>query len=177
MLQITNASLDQIFALALQHHPAGRLADAEMIYRGILEQQPAQADALHLLGVLACQANQFQTAMALIAKAIAINPRFAAYHSNLGEAYRRAGQFEPAAASYRHALALDPHFADAYINLGTCLLAVGQVEPAREVLRRGSANAHRPPISTAIWRMSRFACGNSSRPSTRIAMPCAWTLR
>ncbi len=38
---------------AQSHHQAGRLAEAEKIYRQILAQQPDNPWALHLLGVLA----------------------------------------------------------------------------------------------------------------------------
>ena len=43
---------------ALDHHQAGRLGQAEAIYRQILSHQPNHPDALHMLGVLAHQMNQ-----------------------------------------------------------------------------------------------------------------------
>ena len=50
--------LQQAFELAVRHHQAGRLREAEGIYRQVLRHQPGHADALHLLGVpgLFCQA-------------------------------------------------------------------------------------------------------------------------
>jgi len=42
---------------AVQLHLAGRLDEAETIYRRILLSEPAQTDALHLLGVIAYQRN------------------------------------------------------------------------------------------------------------------------
>ncbi|RMD71231.1 MAG: tetratricopeptide repeat protein, partial [Gammaproteobacteria bacterium] len=38
--------------IALQHHRAGRLAQAEAIYRQILQQNPRHPQALHPLGTL-----------------------------------------------------------------------------------------------------------------------------
>ena len=43
---------------AVAHHQAGRLSEAEELYRAILQAQPGQADANHNLGVLAAQVGQ-----------------------------------------------------------------------------------------------------------------------
>ena len=47
-----DAKIDQSLDSALVHHRAGRLREAEAIYRAILAQFPRQPDALHLLGEL-----------------------------------------------------------------------------------------------------------------------------
>ena len=44
------------FAQALALHQAGRLTDAEKMYRQILAAQPTHFDSLHLLGVIFCSA-------------------------------------------------------------------------------------------------------------------------
>ena len=51
---------------ALAHHQAGRLLQAEAIYRRILKAQPDDADALHLLGVVAHQRGEHEEAAAKI---------------------------------------------------------------------------------------------------------------
>ena len=71
---MTPMQVDQAMQTALGHHQAGRLAEAEAIYRQVLAQFPDHADALHLLGVLACQAGRPDAAIELIGRAIAINP-------------------------------------------------------------------------------------------------------
>lgn len=40
---------------ALRHHQAGRLEDAARIYQAVLKAHPRNADALHLLGLVAHQ--------------------------------------------------------------------------------------------------------------------------
>jgi Flp pilus assembly protein TadD len=109
--------IPQAFALAAQHHQAGRLAEAEMIYRQILTAQPNHADALHFLGVLWHHAGRSERAVELIRQAIALAPNNAAAYSNLGEAYRALRRFDEAADAYRLALQLDPTLADAHNNL------------------------------------------------------------
>ena len=65
-------TLEQQLQSGLSHHQAGRLAEAERIYRQILAQQPDHAEALNLLGVLAGQTGRLDAAVDLIHRAIAI---------------------------------------------------------------------------------------------------------
>jgi len=46
----------------IKHQQAGRLADAEECYRHVLAAQPDNADALHLLGVIAYQVRRHDAA-------------------------------------------------------------------------------------------------------------------
>jgi tetratricopeptide (TPR) repeat protein len=120
---------------ALAHHQAGRLQQAEAIYRQILQTQPDDADALHLLGVIAHQVGDHARAIALIQQAVARRPNEPAFHSNLGEALRASGQLEAAVNAFRKALALKPEFADAHGNLGAALIALGRNDEAIESLQ------------------------------------------
>lgn len=143
-----NPSLRQWLAGGLAHHQQGHFADAERSYRAVLERAPANADALHLFGVLALQTGNPRSAVERILRAIAIEPNRADYHSHLGEAYRLLGDAERAAAACRSALAIDPANVHAMNNLGVALLDQGRPEEAREVLREvvlrepGFAMAH-----------------------------------
>ena len=126
-------------ARGIQHHEAGRLADAEQLYRRILQDDPPCADALHLLGVIALQRGEMDSAILQIRQAIAINPHNEAFHSNLGAAYQEASRFEEALASFRRALALKPHLAEAHNNLGNVFRAFGQLEQALDCYRQALA--------------------------------------
>src|SRR5260370_41647881 len=70
---------------ALAHHQAGRLAEAKVLYERILQVQPKHADALHFMGLLACQLMQRDAGIALIRESIAVFPS-PIYHNNLGNA-------------------------------------------------------------------------------------------
>ena len=134
-----DANLDQAFALALQHHQAGRLAEAEQSYRQILRQQPAHADAMHLLGVIALQTGHVEPAFELIQRAVALRPDGAVYRNNLGQVLERMGRFDEAAPCYEVAIALDPKYAEAFNNLGRVLERRGDLVAAetryREAIR------------------------------------------
>jgi len=138
---VSPAGAPDRFALALQHHQAGRLADAAALYQGILAQDPQQADCLHLLGVIANQLGQPADAAESIGRAIAIKPGEAAYHTNLGEALRRLGRLDEAVASFRRALALQPDLAAAHGNLGVALQAQGELDAAASSFRQAIALA------------------------------------
>ena len=134
---MTHVTVEQAMQIALGHHQAGRLAEA--IYRQVLAQVLNHADALHLLGVLACHAGHLAAAIDLIGRAIAIAPDVAEYHHNLGESYWRNGEWEAAIASSRRAVALEPGMAVAYINLGSALSRVGRTDEAISVYQRAIA--------------------------------------
>lgn len=124
------ATIPEAFAIAVQHHQAGRLPHAKQIYQQILAVQPKHADALHLLGVIASQSGQFQLAIETIEQAIALNGGEAAYHNNLGNALKGARKFDKAIGSYRRALELKPDLADAYYNLGNSLTQLRRFDEA-----------------------------------------------
>lgn len=129
-------AVPEAFDLALQHHQAGRLAEAEALYRQILKVQPDHADALHLLGVLAQQAGRPDLAAQLIQHSIALFPGNPAAHSNLGEAFRSAGRPEDAVTAYQRALELKPDYPEAQNNLGAALAELGRTDEAVAAYRR-----------------------------------------
>ena len=111
-------NVDQAFALALEHHRAGRLAEAEQLYRAILAHEPQHADSLNLLGVIALQAGDLPSALALVQRAVELRPDAAVCRNNLGQVFERHGRDDEAARCYEAAIALDPTYAEAHNNLG-----------------------------------------------------------
>jgi tetratricopeptide (TPR) repeat protein len=121
---------------AVAHHQAGRLREAEGLYRQILTQQPNHPDALHLLGVIASQMRQYPAAVELINRAISANPGQAEYHGNLGVALGEMGKIDEAMAAYRRAIVLKPDGAQFHNNLGNALTMAAQNEAAMDYFRR-----------------------------------------
>ena len=74
-------AIQQAIDLGVQHHKAGRLSEAETIYQQILQTDPDQPIALHLLGVIAHQTGENELAVDRITRALAIKPDFAEAHS------------------------------------------------------------------------------------------------
>jgi predicted O-linked N-acetylglucosamine transferase (SPINDLY family) len=151
---------------ALQHHRAGRLQQAETLYK----QMPNNPDALHLRGVILHQWNKNEEAVESIGKAIGIAPANPAYcfsidpvyraldrlddvaacyqsllkrtpnnadaHNNLGNAFKDQGKPDDAVACYQKALAIKPDFAEAHTNLGVVLTAQNRLDEAATCYRK-----------------------------------------
>ncbi|MGA2441524.1 MAG: tetratricopeptide repeat protein [Tepidisphaeraceae bacterium] len=128
-------TLQQALDLGVQHHQAGRLREAEGIYRQILAGDPNNAHALHLLGLLSSQVGQGETAVEYIRRAIAQNPTAARYHCDLGAAMAIAGRYEQAIEAYERAILLQPDLSDAHENKGSSLIRLGRFERAVESLQ------------------------------------------
>ena len=146
------ATVQQAFALALQRHQAGRLGEAEALYRQILAVQPGHAEALHHLGLLAQQAGRRDLAIDLIRQALALNPDHAAAHFNLGAVLADQGRFDEAISQFRRALELEPGAVEAHLNLGAALAAQGQLEEAIIHYRR--VLALQPDFVTAHYNLA-----------------------
>lgn len=107
----SNAALIQeAFSNAVAHHQAGRLREAEELYRAILQLAPQNADANHNLGVIAVQLQQPAASLPFFQAAVAANPGKPQFWESYVEALNAAG--ETAAAqevtqlSRRHGITL-----------------------------------------------------------------------
>jgi tetratricopeptide (TPR) repeat protein len=71
-----------------------------------------------------------EEAVACFQKAIALDPRDAYAHNNLGHALQGKGKVEEAIACFRKAIRLDPKYALAHTNLGNALKDKGRLDAA-----------------------------------------------
>jgi predicted O-linked N-acetylglucosamine transferase (SPINDLY family) len=128
-----------LLQMAIAHHQAGRLSEAESGYREVLQQRPSDPDALHLLGLVAHQVGQHQGAVDLITRALQIKPRYAGAHNSIGTALAALGRHDEAVDHYRAALGVEPDFEEAHVNLGIALRSLGRVDEAQASLVRAVA--------------------------------------
>lgn len=126
----------QSMQMAWRHYVAGTREDAGMISLRVLQIEPHNPDALHLLGILAYEAHHHDKAIALISAAIRTRKRFAPMHGNLALAKLAKGDLNGAAASARRAFALSPSYADAHRVLGLVYQMKGRFQEAILELRR-----------------------------------------
>jgi protein O-GlcNAc transferase len=112
---------DQAIRYGLRQQNAGRLAEAESIYRQVLDDHPEHPDALHLLGMVACQSDRVEAAIPLLEQAVSLRPATFQFHYGLANALLNRGRLDEAIASYQRTIQLNPIFGAAYLRLGDAL--------------------------------------------------------
>ena len=124
MESIPNPATDRIpdlFREAHAYHQKGQLNMARELFAEIVSIRPDDVDAIHALGVIAYQTNDYQRAVDLIDRAIALNPHYAVFYFNRGLALQAYRKFDAAIASYEKAISINPDFPDAWSNMGNVL--------------------------------------------------------
>ena len=111
-------SYDLLFSQALKLHEAGRLDEAEQVYRQILETAPQNPDVINLLGLIAQSKGLHEEAAALFTQALKISPDFAPYYFNLGLSFLNLKHLHQAEDMFLQALQRKPDFKEALLELG-----------------------------------------------------------
>jgi tetratricopeptide (TPR) repeat protein len=147
-------------------HQQGKFADAERIYREILQNQPQHLGALFRLGVIALQTRHPERAVELIGKVIALEPDNTEAYYNRGLALQDLKRPKDALASYDRAIALKPNFATAYNSRGNALLNLKR--PAEALASFDRAIALMPEYAEAHYNRGR-ALLDLKRPEDALA--------
>jgi protein O-GlcNAc transferase len=129
-------TLQQAFDLALQHQRAGRLAEAEQIYRQILAAVPQNFAVLQNLAGIVQQTGRLEDAIQLFREAVSLNPTSAEAYSNLANALNTNGRLDDSISACRQAISLNPNFAEAHGNLGNALRIKGDLDESISASRR-----------------------------------------
>lgn len=130
------STIAQILASGLDHHRAGRLAQAEQLYRQVLNQDPRHTEALQLLAALSAQTGRREQTIALLEQAVAVEPDNSGCLTNLGSAYVMAKRFDDARAPLERAIRLDPTNTGAFYHLGLLAERTDQLDEAVANYRR-----------------------------------------
>jgi predicted O-linked N-acetylglucosamine transferase (SPINDLY family) len=121
---------------ALAFQQAGRLQQAEALYRQILSAEPTHPEALHHLGMLAHQVGKNEIAIELISKALNRRPDYVEACYNLGFVLLTEGRTDEAVTIYQQLLTLKPDYVEAHNNLGNAYLTLGKLEEAADSFRQ-----------------------------------------
>ncbi|WP_294534481.1 tetratricopeptide repeat protein [uncultured Rhodoblastus sp.] len=154
-------NVGHLLAMAEQRRRARLLADAADFCQRAAAIEPGNAEAAHLLGLIAHEAGKLSEAIAHLRRAIALAPETALYHANLGEMCRLAGLTDEAIAGGRRAIELQPDNAGAQSNLGIALFDRNLYDEALKYLDRAVAlqpdfaQAH-SNRGNALQRLKRF---------------------
>jgi len=129
-------SVQQVLQMAIKKLQAGSLLPAEELCLQILQKESDNADANHLLGIIASRRGKKDLAIELLSKAIQANPNNAEIHKNLGQILNSTGRLDEATDSFRNAISLNPNYAEAYNVLGVTLKNMGRLDEAIENFRK-----------------------------------------
>jgi tetratricopeptide (TPR) repeat protein len=135
-----NAPLKPSFAASLhQAHAAlraGQAARAEGWLRALEAHSPGDVNCLALLGAALLDQDRIEESVALLERALAAAPDFAAARVDLARAYRRAVRPEAARTEVRRVLEKSPRHHRAWLAYGDALVDLGQYEDARIAFER-----------------------------------------
>lgn len=120
---------------ATGHQIAGRLDEAAGIYLALLEENPDDANALHLLGMLSHQAGDAGRAAALIRRAIELIPGFPLFLGNLGQVYLDMNRLDSAEEVLLDATRRAPDMAAPLYGLAECCRRKGELQEAANYIR------------------------------------------
>jgi tetratricopeptide (TPR) repeat protein len=113
-----------------------KFLDAERVYQAILRRFPENADALHLMGTLALEADEQEIAVEYFTKAVKQNPKNHIYQHNLGNTYLQTRNFELAIRHLNKAIELKPNLVDGLCNLARCYVLMSNAEMALPLYRK-----------------------------------------
>ena len=106
------------------------------------------------LGIALALQGRLDDALAQFEKAIALEPKFGAAWSNMGNLYKLQGRLAQAREAYGKAIALQPDLADAHFGLALVMEAEGDLEASEATVRR--ALLFNPAYSEAHNNLGRL---------------------
>jgi protein O-GlcNAc transferase len=129
-------TISEMLAQAGYYRRAGDMARAEQTVRAVLQAQPDNVEALHLLGVSLHASGRLAEAVQPYEKALRLAPTRADVGNDLGTALAMQNRLDEAIAAYRHVVEHQPDFAEAHCNLGNALRLKELLEDAIHHLTR-----------------------------------------
>jgi Tfp pilus assembly protein PilF len=145
-------AIQQTLDRAFKEEQAGRLQQAEALYRQVLSQKPDCDAAVVRLGLLAYQAGRFDVAVGCFGHALMLGQNAAGVLFHLGNSHGRLGRLDEAAAAYRRALDFDPNDLNVLNNLANIFSTVGALDEAIKYLER--AVAVQPDLAWSHWNLA-----------------------
>jgi len=130
-------------------HQSGRLEEAARLYLQVIQADPRNFVAHHMLGILRAQQGHHGQALELIAAALQIDPRSAEALSNYGNLLTMLGRSGEALAALDQALAAGRRYPETLTNRANILWGLGRVEEALKGYRE--ALGIKPDLMEALF--------------------------
>ena len=149
-----------------QYQQNGNFGQAERIYRQVLQADPGQPHAWHLLADLCSLQRRLVESIPLYEQAAQLAPDVALTHYSLGNSYFGLRQLPEAERCYRQALVCQPDYPQAHNNLGVTLLEQRRYDDAIASYRQ--AVRLEPHYAEAFVNLAN-ACKDKGRLDEAIA--------
>lgn len=133
---MTDNRVNEILQQGMAFHSNRHLVEAEACYKEALSIDPGNADAIHLLGLLADSIGDKGLAVDLISKAIAIDPSNANFLVSLARILKSEGKTELALAYFLESVKLAPMRPDVCLDLANLYNDLGKIEESRLFYRK-----------------------------------------
>jgi protein O-GlcNAc transferase len=127
---------DQMLEMARRFHQSGQLAQAEYLFRQILQAAPRNADAHFDLALVLKKQGRLEQAAASYQQAISLKPDHTEAHNNLGNIFLEQNKLDQAMVHFELALRFNPRHAQANSNLGIALKKLGRLDEAAAKYRQ-----------------------------------------
>lgn len=140
---------DQLYQRALSLHHAGKLADAEGLYKTLLDYFPNQIEIITTLGIVLLQQGCSEAGFQQLKRSLNLNPNQPAALYNMAVELQKLTRLDEALACYNQTLRLNPNDINALINRGNTLKDLKQYQEAIDSFEK--ALALEPNIPSAHW--------------------------
>lgn len=166
-LLLSESHPEAAFQAALSHYEAGRLAEAERLYRELLRELPEFVEARFNLGNVLHDLGRLDEARECFRRVSDIHPDHPDVLLGLGRVEYQSENYPGAGDYFQRALALQPDFPEAWFNLGLTHREEDRPEQALECFAR--ALETRPDYRHALVA-SAAVFENQSRRSEALGM-------
>ncbi len=111
-------------------HKQGQTQVAEKIYQDVLKNNPKNAQALTLFGILHFQRENIKEAQKLLNKSKKLDPHNIETWNTLGQIYQEQNNKSDAFEAFEKAISINPNDASPYVNKGNLLRSIGDFKEA-----------------------------------------------
>ncbi len=156
------AELKDSFTKAVDLQAAGKLDEAEVAYKAILEKHPDIPEVYQNLGTIYALRKDVPAAEAAYTKALELRPESADIATQLARLYQESGQPDKAMAIMEKSAGSNPEDPKAQFNRGIFLLNAGKNEEAIAAFE--AAIKADPSMTEAYYRLGALMVGQGKIP-------------
>jgi tetratricopeptide (TPR) repeat protein len=127
------SNVSQLLSKGIALQKMGQLRPAQECYQAILDSDPSQPDALHMMGLIALEAMRISPAVAMLKRAVAHKPADPGLLGSYAEALIQDNEPVTAERMLRRALKLAPDHPTLLCALARCESKLGRHEDAKQI--------------------------------------------